>query len=194
MKDIKIAIIDMEWTTWVGSHKRKWSLKWEKKEIVQIGIVQSKNLEKIDKTLNLLFKIKKNKLSYYFQILTGIGQSKYNSYAKSFIENFKILKSILENTDVILCNGHDKEILIENLKLNNIKVPMSINKIKNIRPILSKILKIKQEKIISSELPNLLGLNNQRKKHDGLYDSIAIFESLRYLYRNQKISKFNLLY
>ena len=142
----------------------------------------------------VLFKIKNNKLSYYFQILTGIGQSKYNSYAKSFIENFKILKSILENTDVILCNGHDKEILIENLKLNNIKVPMSINKIKNIRPILSKILKIKQEKIISSELPNLLGLNNQRKKHDGLYDSIAIFESLRYLYRNQKISKFNLLY
>ena len=49
MKDIKIAIIDMEWTAWKGSASRNWSLSYENKEIVQIGFVVTKNLNKIKK-------------------------------------------------------------------------------------------------------------------------------------------------
>ena len=44
MKDVKIAILDMEWTSWKGSASRNWSLSYEKKEIVQIGIVVTKNI------------------------------------------------------------------------------------------------------------------------------------------------------
>ena len=46
MKNVKIAIIDMEWTAWKGSASRNWSLSYENKEIVQVGFVVTKNLNK----------------------------------------------------------------------------------------------------------------------------------------------------
>ena len=40
---MKLAIIDLEWTAWKGSHERKWSLEFEQKEIVEFGFVSFNN-------------------------------------------------------------------------------------------------------------------------------------------------------
>ena len=81
----------------------------------------------------------------------------------------------VKDADLILCNGKDKEILIENLIFNNIKIPKDFNKIIDIIPYLSIILKLKENEIVSSELPNILGIKHTLKKHDALADSLAIF-------------------
>jgi hypothetical protein len=48
MKKLRIAIIDMEWTAWKGSAARNWSLSYENREIVQIAIIKTINLCKIE--------------------------------------------------------------------------------------------------------------------------------------------------
>ena len=184
MKELKIAIFDMEWTSWKGSHKRNWSLSWERKEIVQIGVILSKGLNDIIKK-KIYFKVKRNTLSNYFQILNGITQNDYNSFSELFYKNFYKFMLFIKDADLILCNGKDKEILIENLILNNIKIPKDFNKISDIRPYLSIILKLKENKIVSSELPNILGIKHTLKKHDALADSLAIFISLQLLYKKK---------
>lgn len=189
MKDFKIAIFDMEWTSWKGSHERNWSHSWEKKEIVQIGVSISKNLNKLERKKNFFFKVKKKKLSKYFQILTGISQNHYNRFSKPFNENFLKFKLLIRDSDFIVCNGKDKEILIENLQDNKIRIPKEIKKIKDIRPILAKILELNQSEIISSELPKILGLRHSLRKHDAIADSIAIFKSLKFLFEQKKIKK-----
>jgi len=185
MKEFKIAIFDMEWTSWKGSHKRNWSLNWEKKEIVQIGIILSNGFKNKIKKKKMYFKIKKNILSNYFQILTGISQNDYNNFSMPFDKNFNKFLYFIKDADLILCNGKDKEILIENLIFNNIKIPKKFDKIKDIRPHLSRILKLEENEIVSSELPNILSIKHSLKKHDALSDSLAIFISLQLLYQEK---------
>lgn len=193
MKDIKIAIIDMEWTAWKGSASRNWSLSYENKEIVQIGFVVTKNLNKILKEKKLFFKIKKNDLSNYFQILTKIGMSKYHLFAKPFIENLFYMNNVFKDVDKIFCIGYDGLILRENIDINKIKIPVFVNKIINIRPFLGKYFKIDDRKIISSLLPGMVGLRNSNTHHDALGDSKAIYKTLNYLLTQKKIKIEDLL-
>ena len=193
MKNVKIAIIDMEWTAWKGSASRNWSLSYENKEIVQVGFVVTKNLNKALMEKKLFFKIKKNNLLNYFQILTKIGMSKYHSYAKPFVENLFYMNNVFKDVEKIFCIGYDGLILRENINFNKIKIPTFINKIINIRPFLGKYFKIDDRKIISSQLPSMVGLRNLNTHHDALGDSKAIYKTLNYLLIQKKIKLEDLL-
>ena len=61
----------------------------------------------------------------------------------------------------MLC-GTDKEVIIENIKMfNNALIKASfLNKIIDIKPYLAKLLGLKENKIISSNLPKIVGLKN----------------------------------
>ena len=187
MKDVKIAILDMEWTSWKGSASRNWSLSYEKKEIVQIGIVVTKNINEVLKEKKLFFKVKNNNLSNYFQILTKIGINKYYLYARPFKENLFQMENIFKDIDKIFFNGDDSAILVENIKKNKLTIPLFINKMRNIRPFLGKYFKINENKIVSSKLPSMIGLENLNIEHDALGDSKAIYKTLNYLIFKKEI-------
>jgi inhibitor of KinA sporulation pathway (predicted exonuclease) len=183
------AIIDLEWTSWKGSQRRNWNLIWEKKEIIQIGVVKFKffGSKLYYKKIYVKPKINKN-LSAYFQKLTNISQAKVNDRGKKFDTAINEINFFLKDTNYIFCNGLDKEVFLENFKLYNVRQKKFIYKIYNIRPFLSKVLKIDEKKIISSELSSLLNIKNNTSKHDALNDAISIYNFMYILKKKNKFS------
>lgn len=175
------AIIDLEFTSWKGSLMRDWSLPWEKKEIIQIGAIKFKSFKDVYyKKLNIYIKPKINyTLSLYIQKLTGIKQYQLNQMSIPLRSADIKLKKFFNDVDKIFCNGLDKQILIENYKICNLSKPFYLNKIYNIKPFLSELLKTNQNKLVSSELHNFFKFNKiNNKKHDGLNDCINIFNCI----------------
>lgn len=181
-----LGIIDLEFTSWKGSQKRNWSLKWEKQEIINIGVIKfDKSFQKILGEKSFFFKPKKKKVSLYFQKLTSINQNKINSFKFLNEEDIKFLNFFFKDVKFILSNGIDKIILENNLKNRKIKKEkfFFIKKIINIKPFISKILKVKPEKAVSSDLLKLVGITKNKifKKHQAIDDVKAIFLSLKEL-------------
>jgi inhibitor of KinA sporulation pathway (predicted exonuclease) len=181
------AIIDTEYTSWKGSLKRGWKLSWEKKEIVNIGFIKfDKYLKKKNlNEKNLFFKPLSNRpLSVYFQNLSKISQKKISSKKKMSEKDIISINYYFRGVKYIFCCGTDKNVIAENIKMFNsslINVNF-LNKIIDVKPYLAKLLDLKESKIISSNLPNIVGLKkNKLKKHDALDDAKAIFFSLKKL-------------
>jgi inhibitor of KinA sporulation pathway (predicted exonuclease) len=176
------SIIDLEWTSWKGSIERNWKLSWENREIIQIGSIKfnrfgikSKNLAKI----NFIIKPEINKnLSIYFQKLTKLNQQKIYERGKNFNEVNKDLNIFFKDSKFILCNGLDKEVLIENFKLKKILFPEFLKKIINIRPFLSAYLNKREEEIISSKINQDFNFENKNRHHDALFDCLNIYRSI----------------
>ena len=181
------AIIDTEYTSWKGSLERDWKLSWEKREIVNIGFVKfdkdfkKKNLNE----KNLFFKPFSNKrLSIYFQKLSKISQKKISSKKNISERDIIFIDNYFKDIKYIFCCGTDKEVIIENIKMfNNALIKASfLNKIIDIKPYLAKLLGLKENKIISSNLPKIVSLKKTKlKKHDALNDAKATFFSLQKL-------------
>lgn len=185
------AIIDTEYTSWKGSLERNWKLSWEKREIVNIGFIKfDKYLKK--KNLhekNLFFKPFSNKrLSVYFQNLSKISQKKISSKKKISKKDVIAIDRYFKDVKYIFCIGTDKQVIRENLKMFNkslINVSF-LNKIIDIKPFLAKLLDLKQSSIVSSNLPNIVGIKkNKLKKHDALNDAKATFISLKKLIKDE---------
>ena len=181
-----LGIIDLEFSTWKGSQKKNWSLEWEKQEVINIGALKfDKNFKKKLGEKSLFFKPKKKNVSLYFQNLTSIYQSKVNSFKLLNEEDMKSLNFFFKDTKFILSNGIDKIILENDLKNKKIKKEnfFFIKKIVNIKPFISKILKVNLDKAVSSDLPKLAGVkeNEVLKKHRAIDDVRAIFLSLKEL-------------
>ena len=189
-----LAIIDLEWTAWKGSKNRNWSLEFEQREIVEFGFVSFKNFN----TNNILkknFHFKtKNEISNYFTNLTKITKQYNNANGKSFDLNFLEINRLMDNSKIILCNGLDKEVLIENFKMRNKRAPIFLNKIRDISPILSNYFNDKKEHVVSSELLDILKVkNNIKNKHRAADDAHIIFLALKYLIENGKIKILDLV-
>ena len=175
----KFAILDTEFTSWKGSLERNWRLEWEKKEIINIACIKFNSFEDVYlRRINLYCRTNKIKpLPIYIQKLTKIDENKLNSYGLSFKESLRKLNHFLFDVNIIFVNGLDKDILIENCNYNKIIYPSILKKFYNLRPVFSKFLKKKENKIISSELfkNNMTGL----KPHTGLYDCYSIFNFIK---------------
>ena len=116
------AIIDLEFTSWKGSLERNWKLKWENREIIQIGAVKFKSFNGQLKYKSILVKPKINKnLSTYIQKLTKINQNNINTQGKDFKNAVEEINFFFNDVEYIFCNGLDKEIFIENFKIHKIK-------------------------------------------------------------------------
>ncbi|CAN1593665.1 Exonuclease, RNase T/DNA polymerase III [Candidatus Pelagibacterales bacterium] len=177
-----LSIIDLEWTSWKGSIERNWQLSWEHREIIQIGSIKFRKFENESNNftkINFTIKPEINKhLSIYFQKLTKLTQQKINEKGKSFSSINKDLNIFFKDSEFILCNGLDKEVLIENFKLKKIVFPEFLKKIINIRPFLSIYLNKKEEEIISSKINEDFKFKNKNRHHDALFDCLNIFKSL----------------
>ena len=193
------AIIDTEYTSWKGSLERDWKLSWEKREIVNIGFIKfdrylkKKNLN----GKNIFFKPLSNKrLSVYFQNLSKISQKKISSKKKISEKDIIAIDHYFKDVKYIFCIGTDKQVIIENIKMFNkslINVSF-LNKIIDIRPFLAKLLDLKEKNIVSSYLPNIVGLKkNKLKKHDALNDAKATFFSLKKLKKDGTLQNGHLL-
>ena len=182
------GIIDLEFSSWKGSQKRNWSLKWEKREVINIGISKfNKSFVGRVYERNFFFKPKNRKLSLYFQNLTSITQSKINRYNHLNEEDLQKVEIFFKDTNYILSNGIDKIILEEDLKDKkiNAKKFLFIKKIVNIKPFISNLLNVSQDKAISSNLPKLIGIKKKGllKKHFAIDDVRSIYVSLKHLHK-----------
>ena len=183
-----LSIFDLEWTAWKGSKDRNWSLNYEQKEIVEFGCIcfDSFNSKKILKK-NFHFKTI-NDISPYFTNLTKITKNYNNTYGKKFSTNFLEIVRLMNKSQIILCNGLDKEVLIENFEIRKMAIPLFVKRIKNISHILSKCIATKNEHIVSSELLDALKIKSSIKnKHRAADDAHAIYLSMKHLIKINKI-------
>ena len=188
MKENFFAIMDVEYTSWKGSMQRNWSLQYEFPEIVEIGVIKFQNFKSNNfKKINLMFKIEKKILSLYFQHLTNIRQSYFNNVAKAPEEQFKKLAYFLNDVSKIFCIGTDKEIIIKNLKKNNLKYSF-VENIYDIRPKLANIFNKTIEETISSDLIKFAGIEKKLNKHRSLDDAYSVYLCLKKLFKEKKIN------
>lgn len=176
------AIIDLEFTSWKGSLERDWKLSWEKREVIQIGVVKFSSFNGSLRYKNIYIKPKFNKkLSFYIQKLTKINQNIINTQGKDFKSAIEEIDFFFRDVKYIFCNGLDKEIFIENFLFHKIKKKKFLSNIFNLKPFLSKKLKVNGENIISAEMNKFFKFENISTKHNGLDDAINIFKCLKIL-------------
>ena len=173
--------LDLEYTSWEGSLENKWERPFEKREIVQIGLYHPY----LRKKKSFYFEPQFNKkLSNYFVKLTKITNQFLKKHSINFIEGLENMEKITKEINTIYVIGKDKGILLENIKLYGIKKKYKfIDKIVDIRPYIANKLKLPEEKIISSELPNLLKFKIiHENKHNAEYDSFCTFKAIKLLF------------
>tara|TARA_Y200000002_G_scaffold304579_1_gene260214 strand:- start:463 stop:1041 length:579 start_codon:yes stop_codon:yes gene_type:complete len=185
---MKLAIIDLEWTAWKGSHERKWSLEFEQKEIVEFGFVSFNNFSSTSiRKKSFYFKTSKE-ISNYFTKLTNITKRFHEERGKKFEKNFFEISREMSQCKIILCNGKDKDIIVENFKLKKLPLPFFLRKIKDISHVLSNVLNKDGEHQVSSELLDILKIeNNVKYKHRASDDAHAIFLALKYLIKKRRV-------
>lgn len=172
------AIIDLEWTSWKGSHERNWSFEWEKREIIQIGTIKFNNLKNI-KTKSILVKPNINKnLSHYIQNLTGINQYTINFNSLTLEKSFLELCIFFTDVDKIFYNGLDKEIILENCKFNNLRKPIFLKKMINLGPKIREKLNSNKEHFTSSHINEKIGFK-KLKTHRALNDCMNILNFIK---------------
>ena len=164
-----------------------WKLSWEKREIIQIGAIKFNSFNGGLRCKSIYIKPKFNKkLSCYIQKLTKINQNIINTQGKDFRLAIEEIAFFFKDVKYIFCNGLDKEIFIENFKIHKINKKKFLSNIFNLKPFLSKKLKIDGEKIISSEMNKFFNFKNISTKHNGLDDAINIFKCLKILNNNDE--------
>lgn len=177
----KIGILDLEYTAWDGSAKRGWSGAKEWREIVQIGLIlvdAGQSFSECD-YIEFLVNPKCNPiLSEYFIDLTGITQETLATQGKPLADRVDTLADFGTPMQTIIFNGCDGEIFRENCIWNSIDLPWPQERLFDFRPLLSKTLMQPEDKLISSELPNLAGVDFPGQAHSALHDCRAIAAAL----------------
>ena len=179
-------VLDLEWLTWnrKSNFNPKLRKKWQKMEIIQIGICQlkiKKNNFLINKKLNIYIKPKFNlQLPKYFIHLTGITQKLVDTKGLFFIDAIKSVKKFILAKSFVLTNGADKSVLKYNCNLHNINSNnfLSTYKFINLRKILRRFFKKKD--VSTENLNNLFGFK-KTKVHNAILDCITISKCLNLL-------------
>ena len=175
-----IIVFDMEWTAWEGSQQRRWSRSDEHREIVQIGAVRldSKRFDEL-RSLKILVKPSVNiTLSKYFVELTGITQAHVDKYGISLENAIQIFKGFVDGAAAIFSNGGDEEVFQENCDLIGIRYTLGEAPFYNAHPLLIECTGLSSDAIVSSKLPELLGIPTVGSSHDALADARALAASL----------------
>ena len=186
------VIFDTEFTAWLGSQQRNWSLPTEEKELVQIGALKIKKLKttiKIIEKFNIYIKPTINpELSSYFINLTNIDQATIDTQGVSFKEAMKLFYQFSKDKDGkkidLYSYGNDYDIIYENLKLN--KYPKKSKfytwekNFVDIKNLFEPYVDV--EKYSSGKLYKAFKLRPQKVEvHNSLWDSISLFISLKHI-------------
>ncbi|NQU62377.1 MAG: exonuclease domain-containing protein [Rhodospirillales bacterium] len=180
-----IAVMDLEWTAWEGSHARKWSGPDEEMELVQIGALKLQDddgLTEID-GLDILVKPRINPdLSDYFINLTGITQALLDAEGFDFPAALDQLKAFFgDDTKVVYSWGRDYKVIQENCRLNGLDFPFDVALFSDAREILAPIVGPEVTSVDSSQLPGAMGFDGPVTSHQGIDDCRCIAETLRIL-------------
>ena len=179
----KIALLDLEWTSWYGNYYGKnlineKRLSWQKKEIIQIGLIIIDENYKLKKKISVLVKPVINpKLSQYIINLTGITQKKIDLKGISFISAYKALKKNVNNC-IIVSNGTDGDVLSQNLKFNKLN-EKNLDVI-NIKNYLHEIYNIPDKFLHSTVIHTYFGYKLfNTNAHNALNDCLNIHKALK---------------
>ena len=178
-----IAIIDFEWTSWSGNYHGKYLEKekrsnWQKKEIIQMGIVLIDRKYNLIKKYNIYVKpIFNSQLSDYIINLTGISQTKIDKLGIEFPIALNYFLKFTKNC-ILISNGTDGDVLNDNLFMHKIK--NKTVKIINIKNILFKKYNVPKEYLHSTVIHNFYGYKiYDHKAHDAISDCLNIQKALR---------------
>lgn len=185
-----LAILDLEFTCWEGSLGRNWSDPDEWREVVDIGcmIVDATDFAPGPRGYSALVRpVRSPRVSTYFEDLTGITQSRIDAEAVTFPAALDGLARFLADIPLVIHNGGDGEILRENCQFAGIAEPPLVARTANIRPLLGRSLEVGREKLVSSKLPELAGLQAPANAHTALDDCRSIASALAHWRRTGRI-------
>ena len=178
--DLMNFILDTEYLTWNNRSNLndKFRKKWQKKEIIQIGVcqvIEKKNKLLIKKKLNIFVKPKFNPIIPKRIIeLTKITQKTIDNKGIPYKEALKKLNKFIGNSAKIVSNGDEKKLFIYNYKINNLNIVSKIEKANFID--LKKLLikKYGKKKYFTADLSKIFNFKQEKKPHNALYDCFTI--------------------
>ncbi|MCY2993452.1 MAG: exonuclease domain-containing protein [Planctomycetota bacterium] len=175
----EMVVFDLEWTAWEGSLARSWSGPGEYREVIQVGAVRldAVRFEPLGVFDRLVRPVRNPVLSDYIVRLSGITNQRMLAEGVSLEAALAEFAAFVANLPV-WCNGGDAAVLRENCVLQAILCPVDTGRIGNVRPLLARATGLPASRLVSCELPELLGIGAGRDCHTGAGDAIAIASAL----------------
>lgn len=178
----EMVVFDLEWTAWEGSLARNWSGPGEYREIIQIGAVRldATGFDLLAVLDLLVLSVRNPVLSDYIMKLSGLTNERMQAEGVSLgaaLQEFEVFTG----GRPLWCNGGDAAVLRDNCVLQDLLCPFATESIGNLRPLLSRATGLPASRLVSCELPMLLGIGPTRDRHTGAGDAIAIAQALAML-------------
>ena len=181
----RIAVLDMEWTSWEGAWARGWSGPGEFREVVEIGLVTLSDdgaLTEINHFQVYVRPILNPTLSTYFINLTGITQATVDSEGVTLAAAQERMQGYLENASMdIYSHGQDGEHLRLNCERIGIPFLFDPERFININIAIGKFIGKPPSAYTSSDLPAELGFDPPGDSHTAVADCRCVAEALRAL-------------
>lgn len=178
-----IVVYDLEYTAWEGSHEHQWSRPNEHREVIEIGAIQCRasDFSEVAEFSCIVKPVKNPVLSDYITNLTGITNA---HVAKDGIPFDAALKQFLDfstSASLIVSNGPDDDVILENYTLLSLAAPDDTKKLRNVREAIRAAAALTGE-ITSYSLPSQLGLElEDNQPHRALSDARSVRMALAHL-------------
>lgn len=184
-------ILDTEVTTWEGAAIRNWSGPSEHRELVQLGAAvvgfepATGKVQEITTLCTLVKPVINPALSDYFIELTGITQEMIDEKAIPFKEFLPWFTEWAGWYDLYSCDtkidgSHlfDRDVLMENCKLNKLEFPFEQDRFFNIHETFHRDGYIIKQ---SGQASLAFGVEPKQRSHDALKDVRGLIDGLNLL-------------